>query len=95
MFLIQITYIRPLPEVEQQLEAHRAYLREAPEAAHIVLTGRRQDRQGGLVILRAPDLAAVEDFVHRDPYHTSGVARFDITGFDVAQVGAGLESLKG
>lgn len=30
MYLIQIRYTRPLAEVEQQLEAHRAYLREAP-----------------------------------------------------------------
>lgn len=95
MYLIQIHYARPLAEVEQQLEAHRAYLREAPEAAGIVMTARRQDRTGGLVLMRADGLAAVEAFVARDPYATSGVATFEITAYDVAQVAPGLEGLKG
>ncbi len=95
MYLILLTYIRPLPEVEAVLEAHRAYLREAPEAASIVLTGRKATRDGGLVMLRAPSRAAVDDFIARDPYATAGVAAFEVIEFDVAQVGAGLEALKG
>ncbi len=95
MYLIQIRYTRPLAEVEQQLEAHRAYLREAPEAAGILMTARHRDRSGGMVMMRADSLASVEAFVARDPYATAGVAAFEITACDVAQVAPGLEALKG
>ena len=95
MFLILIRYCRPLPEVEAQLEAHRTYLREAPESAGIVLTGRKTARDGGLVMLRAPNRGAVDAFIARDPYAVHRVAEFEVVEFDVAQVAPGLEALKG
>jgi uncharacterized protein YciI len=93
MYLILLTYVKPLAEVEAVLEAHRAYLRDAPEASDIVLTGRKHSRDGGLVMLRAADRAAVDRFIAADPYALAGVAHFEVLGFDVAQVGPGLESL--
>lgn len=94
MYLILLTYVKPLAEVEAVLEAHRAYLRDAPEASDIVLTGRKHSRDGGLVMLHATDRAAVDRFIAADPYALAGVASFEVLGFDVAQVCAGLESLK-
>jgi uncharacterized protein YciI len=94
MFLILITYTQPLAAVEQVLAAHRTYLREAPEAARIVLTGRKRPADGGLVMLRANSRAEVDAFIERDPYHTAQVARFEVIEFDVAQVAAGLDPLK-
>lgn len=95
MYLISITYTQPLAAVERVLEAHRQYLREAPLASRIVMTGRRRPATGGLVMLRADSLAEVEAFVRADPYHTENVAAFDIVEFDVAQVAEGLEALRG
>lgn len=93
MFLISITYTQPLPAVERVLEAHRRYLREAPLASRIVMTGRRRPPTGGLVMLRADSRAEVEAFVQADPYFTENVAAFDIVEFDVAQVAEGLTPL--
>lgn len=95
MFLLLITYTQPLPAVERVLEAHRQYLREAPLAREIVMTGRRRPATGGLVLLRTDDRAAVDAFVQQDPYSLEKVARFEVIEFDVAQVAAGLEALRG
>jgi uncharacterized protein YciI len=94
MFLILITYTQPLAAVERVLEAHRAYLREAPLAQDIVMTGRKTPATGGLVMLRASSREAVDDFVRLDPYFTAQVASFEVIEFAVAQTAAGLELLK-
>lgn len=85
MFLILITYTQPLAAVQQVLEAHRAYLRDAPEAAQILMTGRKRPATGGVILLRAADRAAADAFVQRDPYFSAGVAAFEVIEFDVAQ----------
>jgi uncharacterized protein YciI len=95
MYLITITYTQPLEAVERVLEAHRQYLRDAPLASRIVMTGRRRPATGGLVVLRADRLEDVEAFVQADPYFIENVAAFDIVEFDVAQVASGLELLRG
>lgn len=94
MYLIAITYTQPLEAVERVLPAHRQYLRDAPLAARIVMTGRRSPPTGGLVMLRADSREEVDAFVRQDPYFTENVAAFEIVAFDVAQVAPGLETLK-
>lgn len=94
MYLVTITYTQPLEAVERVLDAHRQYLREAPLARRIVMTGRRRPATGGLVMLRADSRAEVEAFVQADPYCTEQVAAFEIIEFDVAQVAEGLASLR-
>lgn len=95
MYLILLRYTRPLAEVEQVLPAHRDYLKYAPGAEGIVMTGRHSARDGGLVMMRAASREAVEAFAAQDPYCLQQVARYEILDFEVAQVAPGLEALKG
>ena len=69
-----IRYRRPLEEVVEVTEQHRAYLRELKEEGTLLASGPMDPRNGGMLLLRVSDndvngcLDRVRD---GDPYVTS------------------------
>lgn len=66
------TFSQPFPVVKPHLEAHRAWVAALRERDVRVTSGYRVDRDGkpgggGMLFLRAPDYAAAEAIVARDP----------------------------
>lgn len=47
MFIVSLTYKRPLSEVDQHLEAHVAYLKQQYGDGHFIASGRKVPRTGG------------------------------------------------
>ncbi len=76
-----IRYRKPLEEVQQALEEHRAYLRMLKQAGILVVSGALDPRCGGAAVFRLPDegadaaLAALRD---GDPYVKRGLAQWEI-----------------
>jgi uncharacterized protein YciI len=66
-------------------EQHLTLAREAHARGELLLGGALADPiDRALLIFRVPDRAAVEDFVRRDPYVTSGlVTRWEIRPWTV------------
>lgn len=79
-----IRYRKPLEEVIVQQDAHRAYLRDLKEKGVLIAAGPMDPRFGGLVLLRLGDgdanaLDAVRD---NDPFFQSGVAQYELIGWN-------------
>ena len=79
-----IRYRKPLDEVLVHQDAHRAYLRGLKEKGVLIASGPMNPRFGGLVLLRVPDedakaLDAVRD---NDPFFQSGVAQYELIGWN-------------
>ena len=79
-----IRYRKPLDEVLVHQDAHRAYLRELKERGVLVASGPMHPRFGGMLLLRVPDddttaLDAVRD---GDPFFQSGVAQYELIGWN-------------
>ena len=76
-----IRYRKPLEEVLQHVEPHRAYLRELKAKGTLVASGPFEPRYGGGLLLRVPDegadaaLLAVRD---GDPFVKAGVAQYEL-----------------
>jgi uncharacterized protein YciI len=76
-----IRYRRPLEEVLQVVDWHRAYLQGLKQAGTLIASGPLDPRSGGALLVRVPD-----DNVHRsldairdgDPYVTAGVAQYEL-----------------
>ena len=49
MFIITLTYQKPVEEVDAAMEAHRAYLREQFEQGRFLMSGRKVPRDGGVI----------------------------------------------
>lgn len=88
-----IRYRRPLEEVLEVTDRHRAYLRELKEEGLLIASGPMDPRSGGLVLLRVPDddvIGTLDRIRDGDPYVTFGLAQYEMIPW---MVGIGREDL--
>lgn len=81
MFIIQLTYTRPLAEVDQLLDDHKLFLEKYYAEGIFILSGRKQPRTGGVILARAESIAAIEKIIAEDPFNQHGLAEYSITEF--------------
>ena len=79
-----IRYRKPLEEVLVQQDAHRAYLRTLKEKGVLIASGPMDPRSGGLVLLRVADddTNALDEVRDNDPFFKSGVAQYELIGWN-------------
>lgn len=81
MFIIALTYTAPLARVDEFLEGHRAFLAEQYARGLFLMSGRKEPRDGGIIVAHAASRAELEAALRDDPFHQAGVARYEITEF--------------
>jgi uncharacterized protein YciI len=79
-----IRYRKPLEDVLVQQDAHRAYLRGLKEQGLLIASGPMNPRSGGLVLLRVADddTKALDAIRDDDPFVQSGVAQYELIGWN-------------
>ena len=79
-----IRYRKPLEEVLVQQDAHRAYLRGLKEKGTLIASGPMNPRFGGMLLLRVPDedAGALDAIRDGDPFFQSGVAQYELIGWN-------------
>ena len=88
-----IRYRRPLDEVQNVQDAHRAYLKELKESGLLIASGPMDPRTGGVLLLSVPDddvQEALDKIRDEDPYVTFGLAQYELIPW---AVGIGREDL--
>jgi len=93
MFLLVLTYSKPLEEVEPFMAAHMTWVDAHYQNGTFVASGRRVPRTGGIILARATDRASLEAMAATDPFLEAGVARYDIIEFTLSRTAPGFESL--
>ncbi|UTH75380.1 YciI family protein [Chromobacterium sp. IIBBL 290-4] len=93
MFVVSLTYIAPLSDVDALLAAHVEWLKQAYADGLFVASGRKVPRDGGVILARG-ERAALEARLAQDPFAKGGVARYDIIEFVPSMAAPGLEGLK-
>ncbi|MFD4412705.1 YciI family protein [Streptomyces sp. NPDC058251] len=91
MFVLDLTYTAPLDAVDAALDAHVAWLEEQYAAGVFLASGRKNPRDGGVIIAVAQDRARIEEIVAGDPFVTAGVCAYRVTEFVATKTAAGLE----
>lgn len=81
MFVVNLTYTAPLERIDACLEAHRAFLAEQYARGLFLMSGRKEPRDGGIIIAQAASRAELESALRDDPFHQAGVARYDVVEF--------------
>lgn len=94
LYLILLTYQRPLSEVDALLPAHRAFLERHYRAGHFLLSGRQEPRTGGVILARAESSDDVSAWIAEDPFQQAGLASYQVIawspGLRAAEVPATL-----
>lgn len=81
MFVVSLTYIRPLAEVDALLEQHRSFLERMYDAGVFLLSGRREPRTGGVILAQASSSAELSRLLAEDPFAIHDVASYEIMEF--------------
>jgi uncharacterized protein YciI len=74
VFVLLLTYTRPLDEVDALMRRHMAWLNEGYAAGRFLVSGRRMPRTGGVIVATGDDRDEIEALAATDPYVTGGVA---------------------
>ena len=94
MFIIELTYVKPLEEVGKYMEEHKKFLEENYEEGIFIVSGPMVPRVGGTIIASLDSKEALEKIVNKDPFIINKVSSYKITEFLAAVTGEGLESLR-
>ncbi|MQY14705.1 hypothetical protein SRB5_48810 [Streptomyces sp. RB5] len=81
MFVLDLSYTAPVDRVDALLDAHVAWLSKLYEDGVALASGRKDPREGGVVIAAGLPRAEIEALVAQDPFVTAGVAQYKITEF--------------
>ena len=95
MFIIDLTYIVPLEELDQHMSAHVKYLDKYYDQNIFVASGRKVPRTGGVILAIADSKDAVEKIIKEDPFYKHKLAEFNITEFLTSKYHPDLKNLLG
>lgn len=81
MFIVSLTYISEMPEIDKFLEAHIEYLDKYYEVGIFLASGRKVPRNGGVILAQAENLDELEVILNYDPFKIHNLANYEITEF--------------
>ena len=93
MFVLLLSYTRPVDEVDALMREHMAWLREQYAAGRFLVSGRQVPRTGGVIVARGGDREEMEALAATDPFVTGGVATVQVVQFRASQTADGLAGL--
>ncbi len=85
MFLIELTYLADLSEIDAAMRAHMLFLKKHYTAGTFVMSGRKVPRDGGIILALGESREKIEEIMQKDPFCSRGLASFRVTEFRVSQ----------
>jgi len=93
MYIVSLTYIKELTEVDKYLAAHVTYLDKYYALGKFVASGRKVPRTGGIIIVNATDEHELNSILQEDPFYKAQLTEVSVTEFVPTMTAVGLESL--
>ena len=92
MFVLLLTYTKPIDEVDALMREHMAWLNEHYDAGRFVVSGRQVPRTGGVILARGDDREEIERIAAADPFVSGGVATCEVIQFRASQTADGFDA---
>lgn len=93
MVIISLHYIKPVEDVEKHLQAHIAFLEKYYAAGIFICSGRKIPRTGGLIIAKGASREQIEAIIREDPFHSNGIADYELTEFTPSKYSPQFEAV--
>ena len=91
MFVVLLTYEKPLAEIDRLMKEHVRFLQQQYDAGLFVASGRRVPRSGGVILAHGTDKRSLETIMANDPFVREGAARFEVIEFTPSQTQPGFK----
>ncbi|WP_416479179.1 YciI family protein [Streptomyces sp. LKA04] len=94
MFVLELSYTAPLEAIDAVLPDHVAWLDELYERGVFLASGRKEPRDGGVIVAVAGDRARMEEIAAGDPFVRAGVCEYRVTEFVATKTAPALEAYR-
>lgn len=91
MFVVLLTYRRPIEDVEKYLAEHIEFLNAQYDAGVFITSGRRVPRTGGVILASGVEKEKLETILEFDPFKREGIAEYEVIEFVPTKMKAGFE----
>lgn len=81
MFIVSLTYISEISQIDKYLEAHIEYLDKNYEKGVFIASGRKVPRSGGVILANARNRSELEEIINDDPFKIHNLADYELTEF--------------
>ncbi|WP_071528829.1 YciI family protein [Streptomyces mutabilis] len=81
MFVLELSYTAPPESRRRRVAGPRGPARRAVRAGVFLASGRKEPRDGGVIIAVAEDRARIEAIAAGDPFVRAGVCAYRVTEF--------------
>lgn len=94
MFLLNVSYTKPLAQVEPHVKGHGEWVTRYLIDGTFLFAGPKKSGLGGAITARSIDKALLMAILAEDPYVRADVAEYQIVDFDCKVAQSELEFLK-
>ncbi|WP_024955991.1 YciI family protein [Sulfurospirillum arcachonense] len=94
MFIVSLTYICDLKEVDKILAEHVEYLKNQYEQGNFIASGRKIPRTGGIILSKLSSLEKLEKILNQDPFKINNLAKYEIQEFIPSMTSKEFSNLK-
>lgn len=95
MFIIDITYLVPLPQIDAAMGDHMKFLNTCYKNDLFLASGRKIPRTGGIILAVGSSKEAIEELMNQDPFVKLKLAEFKVTEFQTSQLSKGFREVLG
>ncbi|NFR85928.1 MULTISPECIES: YciI family protein [unclassified Clostridium] len=91
MFIVNLTYIKSVEEVENHLEDHIVFLNKYYDSNNFICSGRKNPRTGGVILCNAKNMEEVKKIISEDPFNKNRIADYEIIEFQPTKYTEGFK----
>lgn len=77
-FMVVGTIVDPQKMTDEIMKQHKKYTTKWMKSNHIVLTGLPNDYSGVFSLVKADELASVQEFYANEPFFLNGIQTYEI-----------------
>lgn len=92
MYVVELSYTKPMSDVDVHLDAHRAFLDEHYARGVFLLSGPKEPRTGGIIVVDAQTEEEARSYIEQDPFFVHHVAEYHYIAFRPTKADPSLQA---
>lgn len=85
MFIVNLSYIKPISEVENHLKEHVNYLDEYYKSNKFIFSGRKIPRTGGVILVNVSSKEELDLILKEDPFYQNQIADYEVIEVEITK----------
>ncbi|MBN9296882.1 MAG: GTP cyclohydrolase [Filimonas sp.] len=94
MFIIELTYKVSTAEIDAHMAPHVAFLEKYYQSGTFVASGRKEPRDGGIILAVGKTRKQIEDILQEDPFQQKGLADYRVIEFKATKKTKAFDALE-